>query len=78
MGLFVRELPPQTFNQNVLIDRIDVEKNDEGNQAENGFREFDLEERLSSLQQRGESQRDDSKCKKQNNENRKTWNQGTG
>ena len=32
-----------------LIDGIDVEKNDEGNQAENGFRELDFEERFLPL-----------------------------
>ena len=68
--LFFSELAAQTLDEDFLRNGVDIENKDETDQAEDGFGEFDIENGFGALAHGGESEDDDGKGEKKNDENR--------
>src|SRR5258708_27943417 len=68
MVLFFEELSTQTFYENFLVNRIDVENHDQRNQAKNGFGQLDLEERFRAAEERRERKGEYGKGQKKHDE----------
>jgi hypothetical protein len=61
MALLFGELEAEAFNEDLLIDGVDVEKKDQGHQTEDGVVDLDAEECSRSLVEEGKGKSDDGK-----------------
>src|SRR6202023_776210 len=68
MVLFFEELSTQTFNEDFLVNRIDVENHDQCNQTKDSFGQLDLEKCFRTAQERRERKGEYGKGKKEHDE----------
>src|ERR1700730_5509317 len=66
MVLFFEELSTQTFDENFLVDRVDIEKYDQSDQTKDSFGQLHFEDGFRVGQNRRERERDYCKGQKQN------------
>src|ERR1700730_13709275 len=72
MVLLFEELSTQTFDENFLVDRVYIEKDDQSDQTKDSFCQLDFEDGFRAGQNRRERKRDYCKGEQQNNQNRVT------
>src|ERR1700730_909142 len=69
MSLLFGELTAQAFDQDLLIDGIEIQEQDQSDQPKNGIVELEVEECFHSWMRSGEGKRDDGKGEQEHHKN---------